>query len=966
MGIADLFRPNWKHSKHSVRLAAVKELDPAEVTTLLEIAETDPASELRELALARIEDAEALEEFADRIAEANADLAHTARQRADDLWMTAATQGEVPDMAESALARVSGEEALSDVVRRSPLEPIQRLALERMQDPRSLAEVVKHTRDQELASLALSQIDDCGILRGLVLEEPRREIAGLALDRIEDPESLKLLSHRAKVKSIRTRAKRKLEQQQAPDEQEQAAALADKKRHAQRVQLLRQVEEATRSTDWEEAPRRLEALRREWEELAAEGKAPTAKLQDRLDSLLKGFDLRREQAAEVLAARTRSDEVAQEHREDRAAREEILERILAVAGEKEDDAAELGRLEAELGRLEAEWESLGPIPEPYRAELAGRFDTACRQARRHKERAEERAEREAAFEALLAEAEEALSLDKLGAMRKAFDEHRRSWQRLEKRYGRDDALHGRFEALVVRLREHEADAKAARQQRQQENLERVQVLVSRAEEGTQLKSIAKLDRLLTDVRATLKKPGPLPDKTHWNELKPRLQQARDALVIYLRELREQEDWKRWSNTSRQEKLLQEAEALAEVEDLAEVARRLKRVQADWKKLGPGSRKRSDELWKKFKATCDAAHERCAEYFEEQDRQRQENLQKKTELCEQAEALQDSEELKETAERLKAMQTEWKSIGPVPRKQSEAIWKRFRAACDHFFERRKEAFRAQDEQREENLQKKTELCERAEAMQGSDDWDETANQLKGLQAEWKATGPVPRKQSDAIWKRFRTACDHFFARRKDYLDEGRREHLARRQELLQELTARLEGADAGSAAEVAARFVEAWGAWSSLSPVPADQEAPTREMLLELTARAVQAHRADFLGTVLDPMLTAQKMESLCDKAEALVAEAEERVGGPSGDDVDPQDAEAMAAKLKEALAASAFREEFQQEDAQRLADELQKLEQAWSRLPPLPGPDAESLGDRFQRACARTREITREAAQEGR
>jgi hypothetical protein len=959
MGIADLFRPNWKHSKRSVRLAAVKDLDPTEVPTLLDIAETDPDPELRELALTRIEDAEALEAFAERVGDADADLANTARQRADELWMTAATQGEDPDAAESALARVSGEEALSDVVRRSPLEPIQRLALERMQDPRSLAEVVKHTRDQELASLALSQIEDCGILRGLVLEEPRREIAGLALDRIEDPESLKLVSHRAKVKAIRTRAKRKLEQQQAPDEEEQAAALADKKRHAQRVQLLRQMEEATRSTDWAEATGRLEALRREWEALSAEGKAPTTKLQERLDSLIKGFELRREQAVEVLAARAQRDEVAQEHRADREAREGLLQRILAVEGGEEDP-------EAALERLEAEWESLGPTPEPYRAEFAGRFDTACRQARRHKERAEERAEREAAFEALLAEAEETLSFDKLGAMRKAFDEHRRSWQRLEKRYGRDEALHGRFEALRVRLREHEADAKAARQQRQQENLERVQSLVSRAEEGTQLKSIPKLDRLLKDVRATLKKPGPLPDKAHWNELKPRLQQARDALVIHLRELREQEDWKRWSNTSRQEKLLQEAEALAEVEDLAEVARRLKRVQADWKKLGPGSRKRSDELWKRFKATCDAAHERCAEYFEQQDRQRQDNLQKKTALCEQAEALQDSDQFKETAERLKAMQAEWKSIGPVPRKQSDAIWKRFRAACDHFFERRKEAFRAQDAQREENLQKKTELCERAEALQGSDDWDETANQLKGLQAEWKATGPVPRKQSDAIWKRFRTACDHFFERRKDYLDEGRREHLARRQELLQELTERLEQADAASAAEVAARFVEAWGAWSGLSPVPADQEGPTRKTLLELTARAVQEHRAAFLGTVLDPMLTAQKMESLCDKAEALVAETEERVGGPRGDDVDPQDAEAMAAKLKEALAASAFREEFQQEDAQRLTDELQKLEQAWSRLPPLPGPDAESLGERFQRACARTREITREAISEGR
>ncbi len=944
MGIADLFRPNWKHSNPRVRATAIKSLDVDQVATLLEVADTDPDEELRLLALERIQDAEALEHYAERCE--SPEIADAARRRADELWMSAATQDEDAESAESALSRVSGEEALAEVVRRSRLDAIQRLALERMQDPRVLAEVVKQVKDRKLANQALSQIDDCATLRGIVLEEQRRDLASAALDRIDDPESLKLISQRAKVKAIRTRAKRKLEEQEAPSAEEEAAALVEKKRHARLVQILRRVEKVTQSADWDRASAQLAELRSDWADLSREWREPDDKLVERFETLCRGFELRHEQVESMRAER---QDAVEEHREDREARDALLEEILGLEGE---DVAE------PLAALTERWEALGPIPELYTAEYRGRFDTAVRQVQRRAEREEDRADREAAYEALLAAATESLSEERVSDIRKAFSEHRKDWRRLEKKYGRDDAFAGRFEALLVQVREHEADERAAKDRRREDNLERLKGLLAKAEAAVTGDSVVKVDRILKDVRAVVKKPGPVPEKSDWLELKPQFQAVRDQLVVHLRELRDADGWKRWANTSQQEQLIADVEALAEVDDLAEVAKRLRRAQATWKKLGPGSRKKGDELWQKFKSTCDQVHARCEVYFLEQDRSRQENLEKKTALCEQVEALQDSEQWAETTERIKALQAEWKETGPVPRKQSDDIWKRFRGACDHFFDRRKVAYKEQDSQRQENLDKKLVLCERAEALQDSEEWAETTERIKALQAEWKAIGPVPRKKSDAIWKRFRGACDHFFDRRKDFHDEGRGENLAQRKALLDELTRMLDDPSHGSEA-VASRCVEAWDRWKSLRPVPSTEEAPTQERLTAVLARAMESHKAAFLGSVLDPMLTSQKMESLCTKAEALAEKASESQGAPSAEEIDPQDAEAMAEKLKEALAASAFREDSLKEVAQQLGEQLGQLKRAWDVLPPLPGEEGKTFRERFAVAYKQARSVVR-------
>ena len=174
------------------------------------------------------------------------------------------------------------------------------------------------------------------------------------------------------------------------------------------------------------------------------------------------------------------------------------------------------------------------------------------------------------------------------------------------------------------------------------------------------------------------------------------------------------------------------------------------------------------------------------YFAAQNEARAENLAKKVALSERAEALAESTNWIQTADEIKKLQAEWKTIGPVSRGQEKAIWERFRAACDRFFTRRHADLAERKTMWAENLAKKNALCVKVEALRDSTDWDATAGEIKRLQAEWKTIGPVKKTRSEAIWQRFRGACDEFFARYAQRHDIARGERLAAREAIVAEL------------------------------------------------------------------------------------------------------------------------------------------------------------------------------------
>src|SRR5262249_37205512 len=183
----------------------------------------------------------------------------------------------------------------------------------------------------------------------------------------------------------------------------------------------------------------------------------------------------------------------------------------------------------------------------------------------------------------------------------------------------------------------------------------------------------------------------------------------------------------------------------------------------WREVADVPRAQADLLWRRFKTAHDAVWPRCEAHFAAEAQARAENLARKTALCEQAESMADSTSWIQTADAIKGLQAEWKTIGPVSRGREKAVWDRFRAACDRFFTRRRDDLIARKTIWTENFAKKEALCVRAEELAQSTDWENAAAEIRRLQATWKTIGPVKKSRSEAVWQRFPGASDQFFAR-----------------------------------------------------------------------------------------------------------------------------------------------------------------------------------------------------------
>ncbi|NJM16736.1 MAG: DUF349 domain-containing protein [Bacteroidales bacterium] len=194
------------------------------------------------------------------------------------------------------------------------------------------------------------------------------------------------------------------------------------------------------------------------------------------------------------------------------------------------------------------------------------------------------------------------------------------------------------------------------------------------------------------------------------------------------------------------------------------------LQKVWKTIGFAPKKENNKVYERFRAACDKFFNLKREFFSEIREHQNNNLQLKTDLCMQAESLKDSTEWKKTTDDLIALQKRWKEIGPVPKKHSDLIWKRFRAACDAFFNNKSNYFSHIDEEYEENLKKKEELIVQVENFEFSGDVDENFDRLKQIQRQWTDIGFVPIKKKEEIQKRFREAINVKFDRLRISEDE----------------------------------------------------------------------------------------------------------------------------------------------------------------------------------------------------
>lgn len=229
------------------------------------------------------------------------------------------------------------------------------------------------------------------------------------------------------------------------------------------------------------------------------------------------------------------------------------------------------------------------------------------------------------------------------------------------------------------------------------------------------------------------------------------------------------------------KLCELAEKLAEEADVVAAFKKLQSLHEEWSNQGPVSKDMREAIWIRFKNASTVINKKHNEFFDKLRAAANENLEKKTAICEKIEAIKTDnlnsfKDWQDQTDVIVELQKEWRTIGFAPKKFNTSIYTRFRAACDAFFNAKVEFFKATKAVFADNLAKKIALCEQAEALKESTDWKATSEKLVELQKEWKTIGPVAKKQSDVIWKRFISACDAFFdAKNKNFKEKRSVEH-----------------------------------------------------------------------------------------------------------------------------------------------------------------------------------------------
>lgn len=308
------------------------------------------------------------------------------------------------------------------------------------------------------------------------------------------------------------------------------------------------------------------------------------------------------------------------------------------------------------------------------------------------------------------------------------------------------------------FQEHEAE-KQANLQRKLDIIEKIKAMATSPEEAN--KNYNEFKELQKEFKEIKSVP---PEKANevWRNYQLYVEQFYDLLNLN-REAREY-DFKK--NLEAKTKLCEEAEALDKVPDVVSAFHQLQELHAQYREIGPVDKDLREQIWARFKAASTVINKKHQQHFEELRAKEEENLAKKTELCEKVEALAKEEnkgigDWEKHSKAIIALQQEWKTIGFAPQKMNVKIFERFRAACDDFFSRKSEFFKQLKQQFAVNAEKKRELIKKAQELTDSTDWKATGDKFVALQKEWKTVGAVPKKLGDQLWNEFLTACNHFF-------------------------------------------------------------------------------------------------------------------------------------------------------------------------------------------------------------
>lgn len=358
-----------------------------------------------------------------------------------------------------------------------------------------------------------------------------------------------------------------------------------------------------------------------------------------------------------------------------------------------------------------------------------------------------------------------------------------------------------FKAQMAVIREKRAQIMQQQEAEKQANLEKKLKIIEKIkamatspdEAGKSYNEFKELQQQWKDIKNV---PA---DKANelWRNYQLYVEQFYDLLKLNS-EAREY-DFKK--NLEMKTKLCEAAEKLSDEEDVISAFHQLQELHQQYREIGPVAKELREEVWARFKAASTVINKRHQQHFEDLRAKEEENLARKTALCEKVEELGKAEnkgaaDWEKRSKEIIDIQNEWKTIGFAPQKMNVKIFERFRAACDDFFGRKAEYFKALKVTFSENIEKKKALVEKAQALADSTDWKATSDKLIALQKEWKTVGMVPKKIGDQLWQEFLGACNKFFeARNAAGAGQRNEEHanLEKKKGIIEQLKALAENA-----------------------------------------------------------------------------------------------------------------------------------------------------------------------------
>ena len=389
----------------------------------------------------------------------------------------------------------------------------------------------------------------------------------------------------------------------------------------------------------------------------------------------------------------------------------------------------------------------------------------------------------------------------------------------------EDEVEQKIKELLGEFKEKRAEFNAEQDAARQENLEKKLKIIE--EINTISKDTDNINRQFSHVQQLqqeFKAIGEVPS-TSTTEVWKSYQQAIENFYDLLKINKELRDYDFKKNLEIKQQLCEEAEALDEENDVISAFKKLQVLHDKWRETGPVAKDIREQLWARFKAASSVINKKHQSFFEERKASEKENADAKTALCEAIEKI-DIETLKtyaswdEATKQIIGLQEEWKKLGFASRKVNTALFTRFRKSCDEFFTAKATFFKQMKEELAENLAKKTALCEKAEALKDSTDWKATTDALIALQKEWKTIGPVVKKHSDAVWKRFIGACDYFFEQKKKQTSSQRsveHDNLKAKKEVIAQINAIVNAEE--EAEDAPQQIRDLMSKWQSIGHVP---------------------------------------------------------------------------------------------------------------------------------------------------